>query len=127
MLAFCARLNLTASAFERAYETPLLRVRMQEIKGSELLVAAGGALRADMFTDQGQRFLAQNYSRYLTLLEQRYGASLDGLEDSWSHYEDLAREMTGWLLTKPRRSAPDLAGYTFSGLKQRILKWLKTN
>ncbi len=97
LLAWCVNLGLISREFEQANERAVLRVRMQEIPGSELLIASGGDLQRDLFSEAGQRFLDGYYPRYLEEFCSVFNVSMGeqyGVRESWDNYAKLAQHLT---------------------------------
>ncbi len=90
LLAWCARHHLLSEAVSREHETLLLRLRVEEARGSELLIACGGALRRDMFTAAGQAFLDRYYPLYLDEFAGCFAGDPYRVEDNWRSYAEIA-------------------------------------
>ena len=114
LLAWSAGMHLLATEFQQEHERTVLRVRMQEIAGSELLIAAGGDLRSEMFTSAGQSFMERYYAQYLgdfeTVFGQRYGVA-----DNPSNYAKIAETLTRAYMGRNRGE----------GLVSRLKQWFK--
>lgn len=106
LLAWCTNMRLLSREFEEAHDRAVLRVRMHEVKGSELLVAAGGDLYASMFSEQGQKFLNRYYDEYLVDYRSVFDVQADSIcsvQESWENYARLAEVLTARLLKPGRR------------------------
>ena len=113
LLAWCVNLRLMSAEFERNHEREILRLRMQEILGSELFVGVGGELKQDMFSSEGQRFLNLHKETYLEELRTIFGEDIYSIKDNWDSYSPFAKAMTGKLLTRPKTPS----------LTTRIKRW----
>ena len=115
LLAWCASVHLLSAEFQQEHERTVLRVRMQEVPGSELLIAGGGDLRQAMFNQTGQAFLARYYPRYLSDFENTFGKRY-GVADNTGNYAKIAKVLTQAYMGK--RSTGD-------GFAARIKRWFK--
>lgn len=118
LLAWCVRMGIVSQAFEEAHERSILRLRMEEIAGSELLVAAGGDLTSAMFSPRGCVFMQDHYADYPDLFRQTFavnGGAMYEVKESWDNYAELAKHLTPLLL----ESAPQNQGL---GLFTRLRK-----
>jgi hypothetical protein len=97
-IAWALNLGLIKSEVVAQHEQLVMRVRMQDAKGSELLMSVGGDLDAGLFTDRGQRFAASYYPRYMADYRSIFGEDLYDVEDSWGNYDKIARVLTQELL-----------------------------
>lgn len=116
LLAWCTNLQLLSSDFVAAHERVVLRLRMQEITGSELLVQGGGNLTAGMFSAQGNAFLQQYYPDYLTDYQEVFG-ELYGVADNWQNYARLAKVLTARYMSTRQTQT--------TGLTVKLARWLK--
>lgn len=119
LLAWCANMHMLSAEFVQQHERAVLRVRMQETPGSELLVAAGGDLRRDMFSAQGQRFLDDFYPRFLALYQSVLGADVYAAEDSWDNYGLLASRLAREYYDRTREAAQ----HPSAGVLGKIRHW----
>ena len=106
-LAWCTNLRLLNPAFERAHERTILRVRMQEVVGSELLVAAGGDLSREMFSEHGNEFVARYYPEYLDDYKRVFDVtdeSLCTVKETWDNYSKIAAVITPRLMGRKAKS-----------------------
>ena len=94
MMSWCVQMQLLAPEVVAAHESLVLRIRYRESRGSELLAACGGDLRGPLFTEPGQRFLAEYYPRYLEDYRRVFGDELYAVEDNWDNYARLAPVIT---------------------------------
>ena len=94
LLAWCANLRLLSEAFEVEYAAPLLRLRMQEIVGSELLVACGGDLRREMFNEAGLAFVERYLDQLDADLKDAFGKDPMDVDDNWANYGKFAKIVT---------------------------------
>ena len=105
LLAWCARHHLLSAAVSSEHERLLLRLRMEEARGSELLTACGGALRRDMFSPAGQAFMDRFYAGY----QEEYAACFEGdpylVEESWTNYQKIAGRISAAFHQRPSGSA----------------------
>ena len=90
LLAWCARHHLLSAAINSEHERLLLRLRMEEARGSELLTACGGTLRKDMFNPAGQAFMDRFYAAYLDEYAECFGGDPYLVEESWANYQKIA-------------------------------------
>ena len=105
LFAWCANMRLLAPAVEETFATELLRLRVREVKGSEVLVATGGALTSEMVNDDGRRFLADYHPRFDEDYRSVFGADVYAVADTWANYDELAPVLTRRLLGEPPRPA----------------------
>lgn len=113
LLAWCANLHLLSDKVVQEHERLILRVRFEEASGSELLIACGGILSRDMFTQQGQRFLDDFYPGYMDMFCSIFGDDCYAVSDNLANYRKLAKVLTQLYMSKisPRRShRPGLVG-----------------
>ncbi len=97
-LAWCVNHDLVSEQLKRQHADLLLRVRVRELDGSELLVRiAGGQLKPDMLCSKGQKFAHNYYHEYLADYAQALGLDPEcpyGVDDSWSAYDLVAPILT---------------------------------
>ncbi len=110
LLAWAVNLQLVDQRLYGEYEQLILRIRYGEISGSELLIAAGGDLRRDMFNAQGQRFLDQHYPAYLEAFTELIEAPV---QDNQANYARVARWLTDRYMGAGKRQ----------GLVSRLQRW----
>lgn len=97
-LAWCVNHDLISEAVKRQHADLLLKTRVRELDGSELLVRlASGQLRLELLSEAGQKFANDYYQGYLADYAQ--ALSLDpecpySVEDSWSAYDVVAPVLT---------------------------------
>ena len=106
-LAWCTNLRLLDPSFEQAHERAVLRIRMQEAAGSELLVAAGGDLTQAMFSAHGNEFIKRYYPDYLEDYKRVFDVtdeSLCTVKETWDNYAKLAAVITPRLLGRKAKS-----------------------
>ena len=104
-LAWCANLRLLNQTVEQDHERLILRIRMQETHGSELLVAMGGELSDNIFSDGGNAFMRRYYSGYLEDYKETFAVSdetLCSVQETWDNYAKLAAVLTPQLLGRKR-------------------------
>jgi hypothetical protein len=122
LLAWSVRMGIVSQAFERAHETLVLRVRMEEVAGSELLVAAGGDLTSTLYSPQGQEFMGRYYGRFSGDYQKVFGVdetTMYEIKDNWANYARLAAHLTPLLLgTKAKKSRQEVG--LFGRLKQKL-------
>lgn len=114
LLAWCASMHMLSAEYQQEHERAVLRVRMQEISGSELLIAGGGDLRREMFTEAGQKFLDRYYPRYLDDYLTTFG-QLYGIADNPGNYSKIAQVLTKAYLGKAAST----------GLVSRLKRWVR--
>ena len=105
LLAWCANMRLLSGEFEQAHARQLLRLRMQEFTGAELLIYCGGDLERAWFSEQGTTFLDQNYVRCMSAVRAELGEDPYSAEDTWDNYQRVAKVLTAQLMGRPGRSA----------------------
>ncbi len=94
-LAWCVNLHLVSGSLRERAEQALLRLRVRELRGSELLVAAcGGALDSNDLNDAGRRFTKAYYPNYLDDLRSLTGGDPYAMTDDWPHYDQVAKMLT---------------------------------
>ncbi len=118
LLSWCARHHLLSAPLSAEHERLLLRVRMEEARGSELLTACGGTLRRDMFSPSGQAFLDRYYPRYLDDFAACFDGNLYEVEESWSNYQKIAGRISA--AYHERRSTGSLAGRVKTGWRKLL-------
>ncbi len=116
LFAWCANMRLLAPAVEEAFATELLRLRVREAKGSEVLVATGGELTSEMLNPDGQRFLGGYHTRFDDDYRDVFGADIYAVADNWASYDRLAPVLTRRLLGKPPGKSRSLG--------DRVRAWL---
>ena len=98
LLAWCVNMQLLNTQMLQAHERLILRIRVEEAHGSELLVACGGDLRRDFFTRKGQQFLDSFYPRYLAVYADLFGDNFYATADTWATYRVVAKVLTAELM-----------------------------
>lgn len=111
-LAWSLNLGLVRPEVLTQHEQLVIRIRMQDAKGSELLMSVGGVLDEALFTVRGRRFAKTYYPRYMQDYRSVFGQDPYLVEDTWDNYDTIAR-----LLTKEL-----LGSSTFSGQLVRQVK-----
>ena len=124
-LAWCANMRCLAAQIEREHEVLLLRVRVREAKGSDLLVACGGELTEDMLSDAGVRFARSWYQHYLDLWRSDPASTASELgsgayqqEDNWDTYDRFAVALTKAYMGASTAGRANAGG--------RLRGWVKT-
>ena len=97
-LAWALNLGLLRQELVREHQQLMTRVRMQDAKGSELLLALGGNLDETLFSARGNRFAGNYYPRYMINYALVFGRDPYLVEDTWSNYDKIARLLTKELL-----------------------------
>jgi hypothetical protein len=100
LFAWCVNLHLVNEQALAEHERTLLRVRMHECLGSELLVACGGSLRREYFNPQGRAFLDTHYAAYMDDFRHLFGEDCYAITDDWDNYARLAKVLTAKLMGK---------------------------
>lgn len=101
LLAWCANMHLLSADFQQEHDRMILRLRMREIGGSDLLIASGGDLTEAMFNDQGRAFLDGYYDKYFDDVRSVLG-DLHSFEDNWDNYSKLAQLITARYMAKSK-------------------------
>ncbi len=97
-LAWALNLGLLRQELVREHQQLITRVRMQDAKGSELLMALGGNLDETLFSERGNRFAGNYYPRYMIDYALVFGRDPYLVEDTWSNYDKIAKLLTKELL-----------------------------
>ena len=97
-LAWALNLGLLRQELVREHQQLITRVRMQDAKGSELLVTLGGNLDETLFSERGNRFAGNYYPRYMIDYASVFGRDPYLVEDTWSNYDKIAKLLTKELL-----------------------------
>tara|TARA_B100001758_G_C18279674_1_gene540929 strand:+ start:547 stop:1017 length:471 start_codon:yes stop_codon:yes gene_type:complete len=97
-LAWALNLGLLRQELVREHQQLITRVRMQDAKGSELLMALGGNLDETLFSERGNRFAGNYYPRYMIDYALVFGRDPYLVEDTWSNYDKIAKFLTKELL-----------------------------
>lgn len=100
LLAWCARMQLMSPVFLQEHAQLVLRVQVEEARGSELLVAAGGRLEKAYFSARGQSFLDRFYPGYFDLFCAEFGDQPYSVKDTWDNYRRIAPVLTQALMGK---------------------------
>ena len=87
-LAWALNLGLLRQELVREHQQLITRVRMQDAKGSELLMALGGNLDETVFSERGNRFACNYYPRYMIDYASAFGRDPYLVEDTWSNYDN---------------------------------------
>lgn len=97
-LAWCVNHDLVSEVAKRQHADLMLKVRVRELDGSDLLVRiAGGQLHRELLSQAGQKFANHYYQDYLHDYAQALGLdekSPYGVEDAWSAYDLVAPILT---------------------------------
>ena len=97
-LAWALNLGLLRQELVREHHQLMTRVRMQDAKGSELLMALGGNLDETLFSKRGNRFAGNYYPRYMIDYALVFDRDPYLVEDTWSNYDKIAKLLTKELL-----------------------------
>ena len=97
-LAWALNLGLLRQELVREHQQLITRVRMQDAKGSELLMALGGNLDETLFSERANRFAGNYYPRYMIDYASVFGRDPYLVEDTWSNYDKIAKLLTKELL-----------------------------
>lgn len=97
-LAWALNLGLLRQELVREHQQLMTRVRMQDAKGSELLMALGGNLDETLFSERGNRFAGNYYPRYMIDYALVFGRDPYLVEDTWPNYDKIAKLLTKELL-----------------------------
>ena len=97
-LAWALNLGLLRQELVREHQQLITRVRMQDAKGSELLMALGGNLDETLFSERGNRFAGGYYPRYMTDYASVFDLDPYLVEDTWVNYDKIAQLLTRELL-----------------------------
>ena len=97
-LAWALNLGLLRQELVREHQQLMTRVRMQDAKGSELLMALGGNLDETLFSERGNRVAGNYYPRYMIDYALVFGRDPYLVEDTWSNYDKIAKLLTKELL-----------------------------
>ena len=97
-LAWALNLGLLRQELVREHQQLMTRVRMQDAKGSELLMVLGGNLDETLFSERGNRFAGNYYPRYMIDYALVFGRDPYLVEDTWSNYDKIAKFLTKELL-----------------------------
>ena len=97
-LAWALNLGLLRQELVREHQQLMTRVRMQDAKGSELLMSLGGNLDETLFSERGNRFAGNYYPRYMIDYASVFGRDPYLVEDTWSNYDKIAKLLTKELL-----------------------------
>ena len=127
VLAWAVNLQLLEPRIVQEFETLTLRIRYGEVSGSELLIACGGDLRADMFTPAGRDFIECHYADYLAQFKRLFPQPPP---DNQTTYQTLAKWLTERYMRAGRGHGQDGVAFTQGslaqrGFVQRIKRWLR--
>lgn len=118
LTAWCAQMQLFTVAFEQAHAQLLLQVRMREVTGAHLFIAAGGTLNRTVLNAAGQKFL----DRYMDVFEEdvntAFGSVTQVPKDDWDNYQKLARLITSRYMQPQRSNTGNWLRKLFSGSKK---------
>lgn len=123
LMAWCANLRLLSSAVEQEQEQLLLRVRVQEASGADLLVACGGELRRTDLNKRGQNFMDQYFPNFLSDYAQALGSDIYAAENSWSNYSELAVVLTRRLMTAEGHRSASQQGEKNGWVQRLVRSW----
>ena len=97
-LAWALNLGLLSQELVKEHQQLITRVRMQDARGSELLMALGGNLDETLFSERGNRFAGGYYPRYMTDYASIFDLDPYLVEDTWVNYDKIAQLLTKELL-----------------------------
>ena len=97
-LAWALNLGLLRQELVREHQQLMTRVRMQDAKGSELLMVLGGNLDETLFSERGNRFAGNYYRKYMIDYALVFDRDPYLVEDTWSNYDKIAKLLTKELL-----------------------------
>ena len=97
-LAWCVNLGLVSESVLLEQERLVLRVRMQDALGSELLVALGGELKGEHLNERGRHFTSSYYADFLNDFRTTFEGKSYDVKDSWDNYQKIATVLTAKLL-----------------------------
>jgi hypothetical protein len=117
LMAWCARMQLFSPSFLQEHSQLVLRVQVEEVSGSELLIAAGGRLDKAFFNKKGQSFLDDFYARYFDLFCAEFGDQPYRVKDTWINYHRIAPVLTRALLGEVKQPK--------SGIVSRLTRLFK--
>ena len=105
-LAWCVNLQLVSEPLRERADQALLRLRVRELRGSELLLAVcGGVLDSDDLNAAGRQFTQAYYPHYLDDLRSLVGGDPYAMTDDWPHYDQVAKMLTArYYKRSPSRS-----------------------
>ncbi len=126
-LAWCVNHDLVSEMVKRRHADLLLKVRVRELDGSELLVRlAAGQLHGELLSEAGQKFANNYYGDYLADYAQALGLDPScpyDVEDSWSAYDLVAPTLTRrW---RDTLSSPVKSSVVSLFSKRRKRPWLR--
>jgi len=102
-LAWCTNLQLLSASLTDAAADLVMRVRFREITGAELLiVGCAGVLTDEHLNDEGRRFTAAYFPRYLDDFVAVFGDDPYGVRDDWANYDRIAPLLTRKLMALRR-------------------------
>ena len=101
-VAWCANLGLLSEAVMREHERMVLRVRMHDARGSELLAALGGALEDEHLNARGREFALRYYPSFMDDFAAVFGGAVYEIKDDWDNYGKIAPILTAKLLGRAR-------------------------
>ena len=97
-LAWCVNHELISEQVRRRHEGLLIKVKLRELDGSDLLLRiAGGQLSEDLLSESGTKFARAYYRDYLGDYAAALGLDPEhpyDVEDSWSVYDQIAPLLT---------------------------------
>jgi hypothetical protein len=97
-VAWCVNLGLVSDAVLAEHERMVLRVRMHDAQGSDLLTAMGGELNDAHLNSRGKEFTDGYYAGYLQDYAEVFGEHFYETEDNWDNYMKLTAVLTPKLL-----------------------------
>ena len=97
-LAWALNLGLLRPELVQKHQQLVTRVRMQDAKGSELLITLGGDLNETLFSERGNRFAGSYYPRYMNDFTSVFDREPYSVEETWANYDKIARLLTKELL-----------------------------
>ena len=97
-LAWCVNHDLISHDLSRRHPDLLIKVKIREIDGSDLLVkVAAGQLSHDLLSEAGSAFAKRYYDQYLQDYAQALGLDAThpyDADDAWSAYDKVAPVLT---------------------------------
>ena len=104
-LAWCVNLSLVSEELLATADREVLRVKLREITGAELLIkGCHGRLSSEHLTPAGRDFTTRRYPEYLAEYARTFAVAPDeiyGVANTWDNYDRVAPRLTRWLLGDP--------------------------
>ena len=123
LMAWCANLRLLSAAVEQELEQLLLRIRVQEVSGADLLVACGGALKREHLNLRGQQFMDGYFPEFLADYAATLGSDIYAAENNWTNYSALATVLTRRLMHAEGHSAAARRNGKSSWVQRLVDRW----